>query len=193
MNRLRTWYSFVCTTLGIAALCLSLPSAASAQGIVIEPPDPDPGPFCLIRATTTLEFPAIIALQGPMLDSVNWTRSGNTFDVTVKLRPEHRYGTMSGESCMYDDGLFTAFSRSINVSSVTPEMFFRDSPTTTHALVTVIDPTYPTRYSFNIKYQENVGAFSLNFNPMRKKKICVDLPTANGATAGVGFVRNCSM
>jgi hypothetical protein len=184
------------TAAGVAALCLFLPSAASAQWVLPDPIDVDPYPglSCPDRATTTLDFPAIISLVGPMLNSVSWSRVGNTFDIRIKLRQEHRYAgsNQNSESCYYEDGLFTSFTRSINVSSVTPERFGPEVPSTAHALVTVIDPTYPTRYSFNMKYQENVGTFSLDYRPMRKKKLCVDLPTANGATSGDAPVRNCS-
>ena len=203
MNRLhaldssvRPWISRVAarwalTALCLTALCLLLPAAASAQVIDPDPPDPDPGPFCLTRSTTGLDIPGIIALQGATLDRVNWTRNGNTFTVTVKLRQEHRYAG-SDESCLYDDGLWTSYGRSINVHPSTPQLFLRTTPTTTLATVTVMDPTYPTRFAVNVRYQENVGAFTMNFFPKRKKRVCIDLPRADGDVAGDALVRSCS-
>lgn len=173
-----------------AALALLLPAVAFAQIPDPDPdPDPDPGPFCADRQFTGKTFQQIIALQGASLDCVNWTRSGNTFAVTVKLRSEHRYASTS-ESCLYEDGLWTSFSRSINVSSSTPQLFLRSTPTTTQANVTAIAPEIGVRYGFNVRYQEDVGAFSSDFNPMRKKKLCVDLPAPNaGINAGCAKVK----
>ena len=181
------------TALGLVALCLFLPAAASAQVGIPDPPEPEPepGPSCLVRRFTDLAIPSIVALQGPWADSVNWSRSGNTFFVTVKLRPEHRYAA-NNESCLYDDGLWTSYHRSANLSSATPQLFLRTTATTTQAVVTVMNPYIWSVYSFNVRYQENVGAFSLAFNPMRKKKVCVDLPPANGPASGIAFVRSCS-
>ena len=42
--------------------------------------------------------------------------------------------------------------------------------------VTVMNPGTARVYSFNIKYQENADASSTTLSPMRKKKLCVDLP-----------------
>ena len=196
MNRLHALHSSVFPRiLSIVALCLLLPAAASAQ-IVLPPdedPDPYPGPFCLTRSTTSLPVPSIVAQQGPMLDSVNWTRNGSTFFVTVKLRQEHRYAG-SGESCAYQDGLWTSYGSSINVSSATQQMILRTTPTTTVAAVSIIAMDYPTRFAFNVRYQENVGAFSANFFPKRKKKVCVHLPIPNPneqEESGIAAVRSC--